>query len=578
MARISLKLTAKSDIMKYRSWLFTSDTKFVHVVVCVFVAWPWLYKNESLGSRFVDSWLISFLCLAVLLLCSHSNNLSKKITLFLLLCGAYLVAHVAGAESSYMLEALITCVGLFAVWLTCSWGAGLAKNKQLVKWVAVGWLAAAFISSVIGFFQYFDVVPQWLAEWVRSDAGVVSGNLWQRNLLCTLTAIGLVALAYLVRTTGSDKTKAANLFGQHRGIIFLLILFLAIGAAASSSRAGALQWVALIAIALIWRKKMPVTSHRVLIYAGAMFFIAMVVLPRVAALFAVEHQAALVRIADTTGSGRVGIWLDMVNLISQKPWFGHGWGGLATAHFNNVETNFHSGTYLDNAHNFFLHFAAELGIPAALFITCVLALAAYRQKPWQETAPERVLMWGFLLMVSIHSFFEFPWMHGSFLMGICICVGFLSSKPVSKGAIENSESSKIMGPNLLWIFIAFASGVLAICLRNELAQTRDRYYSGNFDQNIGVLSPLFERHTNWYRMMHAPITKESALEVWGMANKAFMYAPDPHQLRALIEASATLGNFEVSEKYTQMYKKFYPEDFKNWEYPKRTKSKGLQKY
>lgn len=64
--------------------------------------------------------------------------------------------------------------------------------------------------------------------------------------------------------------------------------------------------------------------------------------------------------------GRVALWNDTLKLIREHPWAGSGLGTFAFA-FTPVQS--HELNYsVDHAHNDYLEFAAELGIPAAVFL------------------------------------------------------------------------------------------------------------------------------------------------------------------------------------------------------------------
>ena len=70
--------------------------------------------------------------------------------------------------------------------------------------------------------------------------------------------------------------------------------------------------------------------------------------------------------AADAGTGRWGIWMATIDLIKQKPLFGYGAGGITERLYNAVGIN--------AAHNEYMQYAADYGIPAALVYMAGLVL------------------------------------------------------------------------------------------------------------------------------------------------------------------------------------------------------------
>jgi O-antigen ligase len=75
----------------------------------------------------------------------------------------------------------------------------------------------------------------------------------------------------------------------------------------------------------------------------------------------------------TTGESRLSLWRDSARLVARHPLLGSGLGTFPIA-FTSVQTTF-LGKFVNHAHNDYLEFASDLGVPAAvLFFGAVATL------------------------------------------------------------------------------------------------------------------------------------------------------------------------------------------------------------
>ncbi|HXN71248.1 MAG TPA: O-antigen ligase family protein [Candidatus Acidoferrales bacterium] len=111
------------------------------------------------------------------------------------------------------------------------------------------------------------------------------------------------------------------------------------------------------------------------------------------------------------GPSRVSIWRDALPLIQHHPWLGTGLGTFPIA-YTNRQTAFLT-QFVNHAHNDYLEFASEMGIPAALilFVSIFLILArAVRVFLFGERDFERVVALGCvgsIVAILLHSFADF---------------------------------------------------------------------------------------------------------------------------------------------------------------------------
>jgi putative inorganic carbon (hco3(-)) transporter len=111
------------------------------------------------------------------------------------------------------------------------------------------------------------------------------------------------------------------------------------------------------------------------------------------------------------GPSRISIWRDALPLIQHHPWLGTGLGTFPIA-YTSGQTAF-LGQFVNHAHNDYLEFATDLGIPATLilFASILLILArAVRTFLFGEGDFERVIALGCagsIVAILLHSFADF---------------------------------------------------------------------------------------------------------------------------------------------------------------------------
>lgn len=94
---------------------------------------------------------------------------------------------------------------------------------------------------------------------------------------------------------------------------------------------------------------------------------------------------------ETSNQGRLGIWKQALPAVLDHPFFGVGLGNFGAIMGNEGDLRF-------SAHNLYLHFAAELGIPALIVIMAAFGLIFHRAL--QAPAPSRAYALFFLFSFS----------------------------------------------------------------------------------------------------------------------------------------------------------------------------------
>ena len=153
-------------------------------------------------------------------------------------------------RSGFSLDTLALAGGCLLVFMAAGVAAAASSQQALIRSLAIAWLAAAILSTVIALLQYFGLAER-LAPWVSvSPLGEAFANLRQRNQFASLTVIGIAALLWLVSR------------GPGRALSAAAMALLAIGNAATTSRTGLVQILMLVLMMAFWswlRRSVPVT-------------------------------------------------------------------------------------------------------------------------------------------------------------------------------------------------------------------------------------------------------------------------------------------------------------------------------
>lgn len=118
------------------------------------------------------------------------------------------------------------------------------------------------------------------------------------------------------------------------------------------------------------------------------------------------------------GSSRLGIWKETLALVPERPLLGGGPGTLALRvdiRFSRFvpETGQTLSTYVDNAHNEYLGFLADLGIPGLALYLGAMAATFFSSQRWRG----RAVPWGCALVCY--------WIQAFFGLGLCLTAPLL---------------------------------------------------------------------------------------------------------------------------------------------------------
>ncbi len=448
----------------------------------------------------------------------------------------------------------------------------LGWGRVSARLLALTWLAAALISSLLALLQYFGVASA-LAPWLSPTlTGEAFANLRQRNQFATLTSIGLVALLACVTLRARVTCKTSTHWTLVKllplpGWAYASALLLALGNAASSSRTGLLQWALLLVLTLWWQRagRRPLAWLAVL--ALLMYALAVLLLPRLLSLATgISIEGLWGRLAQTGGDSRRVLWDNVLTLIAQKPWFGWGWGELDYAHFITAYPGSRFTEILGNAHNLPMHVAVELGIPAAVLMCAGLAWAVHRAAPWRDTDPARQMAWAVLAVIGLHSLLEFPLWYGPFQLALSLCVVWLwQTRPLSDSPVKQVGQKS----HVSWRVSAAAAALLALGYAGfdyvrvtQLFIPADKRWSVFQEDTLAKAenSWLFAPQVRFATLLTTDVTPANAPAMQALALSVLHYSPEAKVVAKLINSALLAGQRADADFYLARLCWAYPQD------------------
>jgi O-antigen ligase len=476
--------------------------------------------------------------------------------------------------SKYFLAAAV----LALPWLT---GATLGPMAQLGAWMAsvcvlagllifqsirawpLSLAGAALLSLGLALLQYTGLSSSFSPWIAQAEPGEMLANLRQRNQFASLMALGFLVL--LLPLAGRARSKLA---------LVLMCCFaglLGFGNALSASRTGLVQWFAVLGLACLWRHSLGEGWKWLLCAAALGYALGVLGAPVLADWLGHTNAGLLGRVDDHNAFSRVALWSNVLELIAQQPWLGHGWRSLAYMHYSTAFSGERFMELLDNAHNLPLHLAVELGLPVAIAFCALVLWLVWKNKPWAEARPDRQLAWGILMVIGIHSLVEYPLWYGPFFMTALICVAILCADVWQKWASSLAGRAKFalnLGVRglgvLLLAFTAFAAfdyhRVSQIYLQ---PQERSSWYA---DDALGAAqkSVLFKSHAKFAELVITPLSRENAPRVLALSSELVLWSPEPRVIEKLIESATLMGLDDLAVFHLKRYKVAYPQAHAAW--------------
>jgi O-antigen ligase len=561
------------------NWLMKSieapvlSSKAVGALPAAVIAFPFLCPFVAGPS--VQAWQMfaTLGCVAALLF-SIVNAPARDIWIWLAVGMTAIVLSSRGAITVW----LPACAALVVVSAAACVGAGMARGElSSSAGLAVGILAAGIVSAVLGLLQYYGLTEA-LIPWTTAPAlGQAYGNLRQRNQFATLISMALIAALWLYARHAAPASPHAR-----RALVPAIVLLLS-AAAASTSRTGLLQLMSIVGVssAIAWRerRRLGTASTRfslpppiVLLATIPLYFAIAWVLPRLAGS-GVESMLQRLQTGAPDDHSRLVLWHNMLTLVAQHPWTGWGWSELSFAHFTTSYAGARFTEILDNAHNLPLHLAVELGIPAAVLICGGFLWMVIAAKPWRERDPTRLMAWGMLGAVVLHSLLEYPLWYGPFQLVFGLCLGILwPAKAVAGRAEPKGLRSK-------WLETRALSSLTAAVLLavvgyaswdyiriSQIYLPRDERLPAYEDDTLAKLrgSWLFSRQVDFAELTLTTVTPANAAGMHALAERTLHFSPEPRVIVKLIESAELLGLDAEARVQAERFRIAFPTEFAQW--------------
>lgn len=315
--------------------------------------------------------------------------------------------------------------------------------------LAISLTAGAFASSMVALVQVLELWES--SAWINRMPGGPrrpGGNLGQPNHLATLLLMGMVSLLFLYE---SGKLKALS-----SAMIFLVLCMALV---ASESRTGALSFLLLSGWWFVKNKQVGFRLPPwVMALAGIGFLGFFWAWPSVFSFL--QQSVGLEAEVNTKAGSRLVVWPQLLEALSQRPWWGWGVGEVPEAH-NAVAHAYAGSDSFSYSHNILLDLALGLGVPLAALLVLMTGIWLWRRVRFAN----QLLPWYCLAVaipVAVHSMLEFPFAYAYFLAPVMFVLGVFEGMAKSKtelGFKRRPVAALLLGVSLVgaWSVVEYLS-------------------------------------------------------------------------------------------------------------------------
>ena len=327
--------------------------------------------------------------------------------------------------------ALVLAAGLVAAHAAASARRDEGAGEVFVPY-ALGLVAAAALSTFVAFIQAF--APDLADGDLIARSGLLGravGNLRQPNHLCSLLLWGVIAVVALLEMRRLALKWAVA-----------LVVLMVFAVELSASRTGALG-LGLLALWGALDKRLSRAARILLVLTPVIYALSYGAMALYGQwtdqAFGAEARLATGEAGSESPNSRKRIWANTLALIARQPWTGVGFGEFNIA-WSLTAFPGRPTAFFDHTHNLPLQLAVELGLPLAALVLGLLGLALWQA--WKRsgeatgdagTAARAAFM--LVLMIGLHSLFEYPLWYAYFLLPTAFAWGFaLGSGQPSRAA------------------------------------------------------------------------------------------------------------------------------------------------
>lgn len=298
----------------------------------------------------------------------------------------------------------------------------LVRHAYKESWIAGAVLAATLASVLLGAVQAGSGPARSWAHFYRFTSPGVTGVFANRNHMATLllAALPFAAAMYVAaRVTIKQRRKAFATLALGIGGFVLVVAGLALNSSLAAL-ALSVPVVALSALLLVpagWRTQK--------------FVVPIAALGLAAAVFAISSSSIRAELSGSQGAvsfqSRAGIWSQTGKAIAETLPAGTGIGTFRQVYATHEAPARIDGTYVNHAHNDYLEWVLETGIPGLLLLAAFLAWWAWQSfRVWRSPVSSAFARAATIASAAIlaHSIVDYPLRSAAIavLFGACLAI------------------------------------------------------------------------------------------------------------------------------------------------------------
>lgn len=451
--------------------------------------------------------------------------------------------------------AFLSFAYLFTFWLMMLCGYNLSLQAENREKLMIGF---SLVVLIAGLLSSFMAVVQWLnlESYIYGIMGLRGNrpyaNFGQPNNLSTFLVMGLMGGLYLY-----EKRKASLWLLIPSFLILLFTITL------TQSRTA---WIVCIFFFFYWIYKQHKNNPRfnfpkLLLWTLLYFVIAGYLLPYLTQFMSsnldtgVAHTASIVQRAGS-GHERLGMWMQILHAIAERPWFGYGWNQTSIAVVESIEFNTVQ-VWFNSAHNIILDLLIWNGVPLGVLIVGYLSLWLL----WlNKTAKDSTSIIAILMVcaILIHAMLEFPQRYAYFLLPMGFLLGLIQAQtPQLKGITIQKNVVRCV-----WLISVIV--LLLIWRDYKLFQDNSRLiFKGKqpTEEILGssriLLLTQFQKRLDWIALDHKTRFSEAQLSEFAemVKNKA-----TPYNLKKFAQVLVYNQQNKEAERYLYILNRLYKKD------------------
>ncbi|HIQ36082.1 PglL family O-oligosaccharyltransferase [Acinetobacter venetianus] len=441
---------------------------------------------------------------------------------------------------------------LFMFWLMIVIGYNLSLQSEQRERIMLG---ASYLLFSISFISSIMAILQWLN--LENHFDVVMGlrgsrpyaNFGQPNNLATFLIIGLMGALYLY-----EKRKLT---------LWLLIPISSIILFATVLTQSRTSWIVCIFFFFYWIYKQYRNSPRfnfpkLLLWTAFYFVLAAYALPLFTQFLTSSIDTGVTQtasIAQRAGSGheRLGMWMQILHAIAERPLLGYGWNQTSIAVVESIQFNTVQ-VWFNSAHNVLLDLLVWNGVPLGLLIITYVALWLF----WLSKNAKDMTSIIALLMVSailIHALLEFPQRYAYFLLPLGFLLGLVQAQtPNLKSIVFNQNVIRCIGLIALIVFLLIWRDYKLFQHNSRLVFKGKQPTEEILGSSKILILTQFQKRLDWIALNPKTKMSEHDLSLLGemVKNKA-----TPYNLKKYAQLLVYNQKAEEAERYLLVLQRLY---------------------